>query len=156
MKIMVNLNGLDTIWEIEPGEFLLDVLRRNGCLSVRRGCDTGSCGTCTVLMDDAPVLACSLFAAKAEGHRITTVEGLPDEVAEFAGYITGEGADQCGYCNPGYALAVLALKRELPHATEDQIKNYLAGNLCRCTGYVGQLRAIKKYLGVSEMEARES
>jgi aerobic carbon-monoxide dehydrogenase small subunit len=152
MKIAVKLNGFDTTWEIEPHEFLLDVLRRNGCPSVKRGCDTSSCGVCTVLLDGAPVLSCSLFAAKAEGHSITTVEGLSNEVAEFAECMTGEGADQCGYCNPGLALTVLALKRDqtLSHPTEDEIKNYLIGNLCRCTGYVGQLRAIKKFLGVSE------
>ena len=155
MKIAVNLNGWDTTWEIEPREFLLDVLRRNGCLSVKRGCDTSSCGVCTVLLDGAPVLSCSLFAAKAEGHSITTVEGLQKEVAEFAEYMNNEGSDQCGYCNPGFALTVIALKREaearrsLP--TEEEIKTYLAGNICRCTGYVGQLRAIKKFLGVSEL-----
>lgn len=150
MKIAVNLNGLDTTWEIEPHEFLLDVLRRNGCLSVKRGCDTSSCGVCTILLDGSPVLSCSLFAAKAEDHAITTVEGLPKEVAEFAEFMNAEGTDQCGYCNPGFALTVLALKRERPHPSEDEIKAYLAGNMCRCTGYVGQLRAVKKFLGVIE------
>ncbi len=147
MKIAVILNGLATSLEIEPHEFLLDVLRRNGCLSVKRGCDTSSCGVCTVLLDGAPVLSCSLFAAKADGHRIDTVEGLQREVAEFAEFLTGEGADQCGYCNPGFALTVLAMKKELQQPTEDQIQRYLAGNLCRCSGYLGQLRAIVKYLG---------
>ncbi|MGE5581803.1 MAG: (2Fe-2S)-binding protein [Bacillota bacterium] len=149
MKIRLILNGLDTSLDIEPGEFLLDVLRRNGCPSVKRGCDTGSCGVCTVLMDGSPVLSCSLFAAKTDGHSIATVEGLQKEVLELAEFLTREGADQCGYCNPGFALTVLALKQELIQPTEDEIKRYLAGNLCRCTGYVSQLRAVKKYLGVS-------
>jgi carbon-monoxide dehydrogenase small subunit len=153
MKIAVTLNGLDTHFEIEPHEFLLDVLRRNGCPSVKRGCDTSSCGACTVLMDDLPILSCSLFAAKADGHNITTVEGLQSEVAEFADFLTGEGADQCGYCNPGFALMVLALKKyiqadKIGSLSEDEIKNYLVGNLCRCSGYVGQLRAVKKFLEV--------
>jgi aerobic carbon-monoxide dehydrogenase small subunit len=148
MKITLNLNEQDTLLEIEPDEFLLDVLRRYGYPSVKRGCDTGSCGVCTVLMDGSPILSCSLFAAKADGHRITTVEGLQHEVAELADFLTGEGADQCGYCNPGFALTMLALKKELENPTEEEIKHYLAGNLCRCSGYVGQLRAIKKYLGV--------
>jgi aerobic carbon-monoxide dehydrogenase small subunit len=148
MKITLNLNEQDTFLEIEPDEFLLDVLRRYGYLSVKRGCDTSSCGVCTVLMDGSPVLSCSLFAAKAEGHGITTVEGLPKEVEELADFLTGEGADQCGYCNPGFALTVLAMKKELSDPTEDEIQHYLEGNLCRCSGYVGQLRAIKKYLGV--------
>jgi carbon-monoxide dehydrogenase small subunit len=149
MRINVKLNGLDTKMEIEPHEFLLDVLRRYGCPSVKRGCDTSSCGVCTVLLDGAPVLSCSLFAAKANGRSVTTVEGAREEVAKFADFLTGEGADQCGYCNPGFALTVLALKREFGHPTKEQIQHYLAGNLCRCTGYVGQLRAVEKYLGVN-------
>ncbi len=149
MKIAVTLNGLATFLEIEPHEFLLEVLRRYGCLSVKRGCDTGSCGVCTVLLDGAPIMSCSFFAAKAEGHSITTVEGVPQEVTELANFMGEEGADQCGYCNPGFALTILALKKELPHPNEEQIKDYLAGNLCRCTGYPSQLRAVKKYLGVS-------
>ena len=146
MKIAVILNGLAMSLEIEPHEFLLDVLRRNGCLSVKRGCDTSSCGVCTVLLDGSPVLSCSLFAAKTDGHSITTVEGMQREVAEFAEFLTDEGADQCGYCNPGFALTVLAMKRELRQPTEEEIGRYLAGNLCRCSGYLGQLRAIVKYL----------
>lgn len=148
MKININLNGLNTMMEIEPHEMLLDVLRRYGCLSVKRGCDTSSCGVCTVLMDGSPVLSCSMFAAKADGHCVTTVEGMPTEIEEFADFFNHEGADQCGYCNPGLALTVLAMKKELHNPTEAEIKQYLTGNLCRCTGYVGQLRAIKKYLGV--------
>ena len=148
MKIAVKLNNLDTFFEIEPGEFLLDVLRRNGYLSVKRGCDTSSCGVCTVLMDGSPILSCSMFAAKADGHGITTVEGLQQEVSELADFLTREGTDQCGYCNPGLALTILAMKNELESPTEDKIQHYLEGNLCRCSGYVGQLRAIKKYLGV--------
>lgn len=148
MKISVTLNGLAMVWEIEPYEYLLDVLRRYGCLSVKRGCDTSSCGVCTVLLDGLPVLSCSLLAAKANGHTVTTVEGMQAEIADFADFLVREGADQCGYCNPGFALTVLSLKRESPQATEEEITHYLAGNLCRCTGYVGQLRAVKKYLEV--------
>ena len=149
MKINVTLNGLATVLEIEPHEMLLDVLRRHGCLSVKRGCDTSSCGVCTVLMDGAPVLSCSLFAAKVEGCQILTVEGMRQEVEEFAEFMTAQGADQCGYCNPGLALTVLAMKKALAHPDEETIKDYLTGNLCRCSGYVGQLRAIKQFLGVN-------
>lgn len=148
MKIAVNLNGLDMTLEFEPQEMLLDVLRRYGCPSVKRGCDTSSCGVCTVLVNGSPVLSCSMFAAKAEGCRIATVEGMLKEVEEFAEYMTEQGADQCGYCNPGFALTVLAMKKELKNPTEAKIKQYLAGNICRCTGYVGQLRALKQFLGV--------
>ncbi len=148
MKITLRLNGLERQVEIEPYEYLLDLLRRLGCLSVKRGCDTSSCGVCTVLFDGKPVLSCTLFAAKADGHCVTTAEGLQREVGEFADFLVAAGADQCGYCNPGLALTVLALKAEEPHPTEAAIRQYLAGNLCRCTGYAGQLRAIQKYLGV--------
>lgn len=148
MKIAVTLNGLDMIWNIEPHEFLLDVLRRYGCLSVKRGCDTGSCGVCTVLLDGKPILSCGTFAAKADGHSITTAEGMQREIAELADFMTAEGADQCGYCNPGFALTVLALRQEIPHPTKTEIEAYLAGNLCRCSGYAGQFRALRKYLGV--------
>ena len=148
MKISVCLNGLNMNLDIEPNEFLLDVLRRYGCLSVKRACDTSSCGGCTVLMDGTPILSCSMLAAKADGHNITTAEGMQQEIAEYAEFITAEGADQCGYCNPGFALTVMALKKEYSNPTAEQVEDYLSGNLCRCSGYVGQLRALKKYLGV--------
>lgn len=148
MKIVMDLNGLSRSFEIEPDAYLIDVLRSGGCLSIRRGCDTGSCGSCTVLMDGRPVLSCAMLAAKADGHSITTAEGLSEEINALAEYMTAEGAEQCGYCSPGLALTILAMKKELRDPAEEDIKSYLAGNLCRCSGYVGQLRAIKKYMGV--------
>ena len=148
MNIDVNLNGLARSFIIEPDAYLIDVLRDNGCLSIRRGCDTGSCGSCTVLMDGRPVLSCAMLAAKADGHSITTAEGLSDEISALAEYMIAEGAEQCGYCSPGLAITILSMKSELHNATEEDIKSYLAGNLCRCSGYVGQLRAIKKFMGV--------
>jgi carbon-monoxide dehydrogenase small subunit len=148
MRVNAMLNGVNTAFEIEPHEMLLDVLRRSGCISVRRGCNTSSCGVCTVLIDGAPILSCSYFAAKIEGRRITTVEGLPNDVEELAEFMAGEGSEQCGYCNPGLALTVLAMKSNLREPTEETIIDYTSGNLCRCTGYMGQLRAIKNYLGV--------
>jgi carbon-monoxide dehydrogenase small subunit len=91
---------------------------------------------------------------RANGKHITTLEGLHDEAKEFGEIFADEGADQCGFCNPGFIMNVLAMVRELDNPTEDEIKEYLAGNLCRCTGYMGQLRAVKKYLaykkGVSD------
>jgi len=148
MRIEMDLNGLARGFEIEPDAYLIDVLRDNGCLSIRRGCDTGSCGSCTVLMDGRPVLSCAMLAARADGHSITTAEGLSEEISALAEHMTAEGAEQCGYCSPGLAITILAMKKELHNPTEKDIKNYLAGNLCRCSGYVGQLRAIKKYMGV--------
>ncbi|HKL47332.1 MAG TPA: 2Fe-2S iron-sulfur cluster-binding protein [Candidatus Izemoplasmatales bacterium] len=147
MKITLTVNDKDKVYDIEPGEFLLDVLRRNGFVSVRRGCDNTSCGVCTVLFDGKPVPSCSLLAVKANGHHITTVEGIQDEADKLARYFGDEGADQCGFCNPSMALTVYALKQEKPDADDDFIKRYLVGNLCRCTGYVAQHKAIQKYLG---------
>ena len=136
--------------EITPDQMLLDFLREQGYKSMKRGCDTGNCGLCTVWMDEKPVLSCSIPAARAAGHKITTLEGVQEEAAEFSDYLAKEGADQCGYCSPGMIMNVLALKREIPNPTMQQVKEYLAGNLCRCTGYQGQYRALTKYFGVEE------
>lgn len=136
--------------ETTPDQMLLDFLREQGYKSMKRGCDTGNCGLCTVWMDEKPVLSCSIPAVRAAGHKITTLEGVQEEAAEFSDYLAKEGADQCGYCSPGMIMNVLALKREIPNPTMQQVKEYLAGNLCRCTGYQGQYRALEKYFGVEE------
>ena len=136
--------------ETTPDQMLLDFLREQGYKSMKRGCDTGNCGLCTVWMDEKPVLSCSIPAVRAAGHKITTLEGVQEEAAEFSDYLAKEGADQCGYCSPGMIMNVLALKREIPNPTMQQVKEYLAGNLCRCTGYQGQYRALAKYFGVEE------
>jgi len=148
MIIKMTLNGQAVSLLCEAGDYLLDVLRQHGCLSVKRGCNTGSCSTCTVLLDGRPVLSCAMLAAKADGHAITTAEGMQAELAELAEFLAGEGTEQCGYCSPGLAMTVLAMKRELHDPDDAAIRHYLAGNLCRCSGYAGQLRAIRKYLGV--------
>ncbi|WZL71672.1 2Fe-2S iron-sulfur cluster-binding protein [Clostridiaceae bacterium 35-E11] len=148
MKIDVIINDQRMNIEVAPNEFLLDTLRKYGFLSVKRGCDTSSCGLCTVWLDGQPILSCATLAARAKGKKITTIEGVGQEAKEFATFLTNEGAEQCGFCSPGFIMTVLAMKRELKHPTEEEIIHYLTGNLCRCTGYVGQLRAVKKYLGV--------
>ena len=147
MEVKFNLNGLDVIWSVQPGEFLLDSLRAHNIKSVKKGCDGSACGVCTVLVDDKPVLSCSLLTAKVEGHKVTTVEAIQDEAAALSECFSREGADQCGYCNAAVALMVHALKKENPHPTNEEIKDYMVGNLCRCTGYQSQNRAIKAYLG---------
>ena len=147
MEVKFNLNGLDVIWSVQPGEFLLDSLRAHNIKSVKKGCDGSACGVCTVLVDDKPVLSCSLLTAKIEGHKVTTVEAIQDEAAALSEFFSREGADQCGYCNAAIALMVHALKKENPHPTDEEIKDYMVGNLCRCTGYQSQNRAIKAYLG---------
>ena len=150
MVVKFNLNGLDVEYVIKPGEYLIDTLRSNGIKSVKKGCDASACGVCTVLVDDKPVLSCSLLTAKVEGHRVTTVEAIQDEAAELSEYFSREGSDQCGYCNAAYALMVHALKKENPHPTDEEIKDYMVGNICRCTGYQSQQKAVKAYLGVKK------
>ena len=147
MLVKFNLNGLDVEYVIKPGEYLLETLRSHEVKSVKKGCDGSACGVCTVLLDDKPVLSCSVLTAKVEGHRVTTVEAIQEEAAELSEYFSKEGADQCGYCNAAFALMVHALRKENPHPTDEEIRNYMVGNLCRCTGYNGQQKAIKAYLG---------
>ena len=146
MEIKLKLNGKNIVASVEADTVLLDFLRDKGCLSVKRGCDTSNCGLCTVLMDGKPILSCSTLAVRADGHEIFTLEGLQAEASDFVGFIADQGADQCGFCNPGFVMNTIALLRENPDPTDDEIRAFLAGNLCRCSGYDGQLRGIRAYL----------
>lgn len=146
MEIKLTLNGKPLSAEIEADTLLIDFVRAHGCYSVKRGCETANCGLCTVLLDGTPVLSCSVLAARAAGHQVQTLEGLQAEAEDFVGFIADQGAEQCGFCNPGFIMNALALFREKEYPTEEEIKEYLAGNLCRCTGYEGQLRGILAFL----------
>ena len=146
MLITTVLNGKSLRQEVPADKTLLDFLRENGCLSVKRGCGTENCGLCTVWVDGTPVLSCSYPLPRIDGHEVTTLEGVREEAAAFGAYMANEGAEQCGYCSPGFIMAVLAMERELPNPAEEEINAYLAGCLCRCTGYSNQMRAIRKYL----------
>ena len=146
MEIKLKLNGKAVTASVETDTILLDFLREKGCLSVKRGCDTSNCGLCTVLMDGKPILSCSSLAVRADGHEIYTLEGLQAEASDFVGFIADQGADQCGFCNPGFVMNTIALLRENPDPTDDEIRAFLSGNLCRCSGYDGQLRGIRNYL----------
>ena len=146
MLVTMWLNGKLVKEEVSPSTPLLEFVRSKGCYSVKRGCETSNCGLCTVLMDDKPVLSCSTLAVRADGKHVVTIEGLEDEAREFGAFMANQGAEQCGFCSPGFIMNVLAMKKELINPTEDEIKEYLAGNLCRCSGYMSQLRAVKAYL----------
>lgn len=146
MEIEFTLNGKVTYAEIADDTTLFELLRRKGCYSVKCGCETENCGLCTVLVDGKAVLSCSMLAARADDREVVTLEGVQKEAEEFGMYLAGEGAEQCGFCSPGLIMNVLAMEAELTRPDEEEIKEYLAGNLCRCSGYVSQLRAIKKYL----------
>ncbi len=146
MEINIKLNGKKVSASVEADLLLIDFLREHGCCSVKRGCETSNCGLCTVLMDGRPVLSCSVLTARANGAEVWTLEGLQEEAQDFVGFIADQGADQCGFCNPGFVMNTIALLRENPNPTDDEIRSYLAGNLCRCSGYEGQLRGIRNYL----------
>ena len=147
MQIETSINGNKATWQLEADASLADVLRHEGYFSVRKGCDTSCCGLCTVWLDGKPVLSCTVPAFRAAGKEITTLEGVYEEAEAFAKVLAAEGAEQCGFCSPGFIMTVLAMKKELSRPTEAEIIHYLTGNLCRCTGYMGQLRAVKVYLG---------
>lgn len=155
MEITLTLNGRKITRSVEADLALLDFVRNEGCYSVKRGCDSSNCGLCTVFLDDKPVLSCSVLAARADGHRVTTMEGLQKEAAEFGAFIADQGAEQCGFCNPGMIMNALALFRENPEPSEEEIKEYLAGNLCRCSGYEGQLRGIQNFIAWKKAQGKE-
>jgi len=145
MKISLTVNGRQRDFEIAPGETLLEVLRRTGCKGVKKGCGAGDCGACAVLLNGHAVNSCLVLAAKADGREVVTVEGL-----ERAGRLhpiqqafLEEGAIQCGYCTPGMLIAADDLLSHNPDPTETEIRQAISGNLCRCTGYVKQIQAIK-------------
>ena len=155
MQIQILLNEKKVTADIAPDMLLIDFLRSQGCYSVKRGCETSNCGLCTVFVDDKPVLSCSLLAARADGHRVTTLEGLQEEAEGFGAFIADEGAEQCGFCNPGLMMNGIAMFRENQDPTDEEIKEYLAGNLCRCSGYEGQLRGLRNFLEQKHGRAAE-
>ena len=156
MDIVLTINGQDYQVEVGPGELLVDVLRdRLGLTGTKKGCGTGDCGACTVLMDGRPVTSCLVLAAAAEGKEIATVEGLagPDGLDALQEAFVEEGAVQCGYCTPGLLMMAKDVLRRNPHPTEEEVREGIAGNLCRCTGYTKIVEAILK---AAETDAGES
>ncbi len=146
MEIKFWLNGKLIEDNIEPDTPLLEYVRSKGCYSVKRGCETSNCGLCTVWIDGKTVLSCTVLAVRANGKKVVTLEGLQEEAKEYGEFLADQGGEQCGFCNPGFIMNILAMKRELTDYSEENIKEYLVGNLCRCSGYMSQLRAVKEYL----------
>lgn len=151
MDVTLTVNGEVLKTSVEPDEMLLATLRKQGYFSMRRGCDTMNCGLCTVWLDGNTILSCSYPTFRADGHEVTTLEGLAEEAALLADCLAAEGADQCGYCTTGMMMSAMALRRKNPNPTDDEIRDFLVGNLCRCTGYESHLRGIRRYL--AEVEA---
>jgi carbon-monoxide dehydrogenase small subunit len=143
--VTITLNGETRSVDVAPNDILLDVLRENlGIKSPKVGCERGDCGACTVLLDGKPVRSCLILAVEADGHEITTVEGLgKDGMTPLQQAFIERNAFQCGFCAPGVVLAATALLRQNPKPTDKEIREALAGNLCRCTGYDSIVEAIK-------------
>ncbi len=150
MNIELTLNRDLTTVDVAPGETLLEMLRRLGFTSVKDGCAHGDCGTCAVLIDGRAATACLLFAAQADGREITTIEGLVDDGFGLAEAMLDVGAVQCGFCIPAMILTAADLLRRESAPTRAEIATYLAGNLCRCTGYVKQLDAVELAIARAE------
>lgn len=145
-EITVTLNGRTERLEVQSQDLLLDVLRENlNLFGARESCGASVCGACTVLVDGLPVSSCTYLAARADGRTVTTIEGLAENGAlhPVQQAFIDCGGFQCSYCTPGFILTAVALLRENPHPTDEQIKDYIAGNLCRCGAYPEILAAIK-------------
>ena len=146
MQINVILNGKKKRLEVTESEFLADTLRKNGCPSVKIGCNDGACGTCTVLINGKPTCSCEYLSARADGAEIITTDGLGEEAEKIVDCLIRVGGEGCGYCAPGFVVLAYALKKEMPDADYDEVKAYLNGNLCRCTGYIVRIEAALEYL----------
>ena len=146
MKIHVKCNGKQQEWDVTPNEYLADTLRSHGCPSVKISGGDGACGTCTVLLNGKPIVSCEYLSVRADGAEIVTVEGLGSEADKIVECLTRYGGEGCGYCAPGFVVLAYALKRELKNPTYDEVKAYLDGNLCRCTGYIVRIEAVLDYL----------
>lgn len=145
MRVTFTLNGKPVEVDVEPNEILLDTLRfKLGIKSVKRGCERGECGVCTILLDDKPVYSCMLLTVQVEGHNVTTVEGLynDDLYKEIMKAFAEKGAIQCGFCSPGFILVAYALLKRKKNASVDDVLKAIEGNLCRCTGYKKIIEAI--------------
>jgi carbon-monoxide dehydrogenase small subunit len=155
VKVTVTVNGSPVAAEVEDRLLLVHFLREvAGLTATNIGCDTTSCGACTVLLDGESVKSCTMLAAQADGREVTTAEGLAGadgELHPVQRAFRMEHGLQCGFCTPGMVLAAVSLLRENPHPTEEQVRTGLEGNLCRCTGYHNIVRAV---LAAAEEAAR--
>ena len=146
MKVTFTLNGRRVCYEARPNEMLLEVLRREGWIGARRGCEDNNCGACTVIVDGRTVLSCSTFAGQVEGRSVMTIEGLgdPTHPHPIQRAFVEAGAVQCGFCMPGMILSAKALLDEVPNPDREAIQEAFDGNLCRCTGYVKVFDAVER------------
>jgi len=149
-RVSITVNGAEHDLELEPRELLVYVLReRLGLTGTNVGCDTSSCGACTVLIDGESVKSCTVLGVQADGQEITTIEGLATNgsLHPVQEAFKDEHGLQCGYCTPGFVMATVGLLQEMPNPSEEQIRHALEGNLCRCTGYHNIVRAVQQAAG---------
>ena len=140
------LNDAERHFEIEPDSLLLDVIRAAGLTGTKEGCAVGVCGACTVVVNGLPVSSCIYFAALCDGAEVLTIEGIAKrDSSVIEAFVEHEGM-QCGICSPGQVVAAYSLKLDHPSANEDQVREYMAGNLCRCTGYVSITESVRAYV----------
>jgi aerobic-type carbon monoxide dehydrogenase small subunit (CoxS/CutS family) len=144
MPLHLTINGQAKEWTIAPGELLLDALRRHGYFGVKRGCEKGECGACTILLNGKTVNSCLMFAAQAEACEVLTIEGVAhgDILDPIQEAFLDHGASQCGFCTPGMILTAKALLDRNPHPEEADVREALAGHFCRCTGFVKPVEAV--------------
>jgi aerobic carbon-monoxide dehydrogenase small subunit len=154
MTVRLTLNGVPREATVEPRLTLADFLREQCRLTgTHLGCEHGVCGACTVLVDGAAVRSCLMFAVQADGAEVTTIEGIasPDgELSPVQAAFSDCHALQCGFCTPGFVVSVTAFLRDNPHPADEDIRDALSGNLCRCTGYQGIVRAVRKVADEAE------
>ncbi|MBN2220014.1 MAG: (2Fe-2S)-binding protein [Kosmotogaceae bacterium] len=145
-RVTITLNGRKTILVVEDRTTLLNALREHGVTSLKRGCEEGECGACTLIMNGLPQKSCLILAREAEGADILTVEGLVKKgrLHPIQQAFIDEGAIQCGYCTPGMVMTTYALLKKNPYPSDEEIREALTGNICRCTGYLAIIRAVKK------------
>lgn len=147
MNVTLTVNGASRTAEVEATTTLVELLRGPlGLTGTKVGCGRGECGACTVILDGRPVNSCIVFAAQCDGRDVLTIEGLTanGELHRIQRAFVEAGAVQCGYCTPGMVMSAYALLRDNPHPTRDEIRQAIAGNLCRCTGYVKIVEAVER------------
>ncbi|PLX43229.1 MAG: (2Fe-2S)-binding protein [Deltaproteobacteria bacterium] len=156
--ITLNINGDDYDLAIKPTDFLVDIVRDTvGLTGTKKGCNIGDCGACTVLVDGKPILSCLTLAMSVVGKKVKTIEGVANgpELDTVQKAFIDKGAIQCGFCTPGMILSTTALLERNPSPTEEEIKHGLAGNICRCTGYVKIIDAVKHAAEVKTKEGSD-
>ena len=152
LPLTLTVNGVAYPLELEPGTTLLYAVRDGvGLTGAKEGCDDSECGACMMLLDGKPVNSCSYLALQADGREVTTVEGLADgaELSPLQRAFLERGGVQCGFCTPGMLISATSLLERNPHPSEDEVRIALSGNLCRCTGYDGIVKAVLDVSGAS-------